>query len=71
MLHSEIQRVYAVAHQLHDARKVWRQLRCTVIVAPRCAIERVMMRAMDLRGVVRGWAPRTTMLVAITDGHAG
>jgi putative transposase len=41
-------------------RKVWRQLRREQIVAPRCAVER-LMRSLDLKGVVRGRRLRTTI----------
>ena len=67
-LRAEIRRVYDAGHQVYGARKVWRQLRREAIAAPRCAVER-LMRAMDLRGVVRGQAPRTTTPAAtVTPG---
>jgi transposase InsO family protein len=56
----EIRRVYDANQQVYGARKVWRQLRREQIVAPRCAIER-LMRAMQLRGAVRGRRVRTTI----------
>lgn len=52
-LRPDIQRVWAAQQQVYGARKVWRQLRPEQIVAPRCAVER-LMRRMELRGVVRG-----------------
>jgi putative transposase len=58
-LRVEIQRVYDTEQQVYGARKVWRQLQREGIDAPRCAVER-LMRAMGLRGVVRGHVPRTT-----------
>ena len=67
-LRAEIRRVYDSGHRVYGARKVWRQLRREDIAAPRCAVER-LMRAMDLRGVVRGRAPRTTTpAAAVTPG---
>jgi transposase InsO family protein len=58
-LRTEIQRVYDAEHQVYGPRKIWRQLKREGITAPRCAVER-LMRALDLKGVVRGGAPRTT-----------
>lgn len=52
-LRPDIQRVWTQQQQVYGARKVWRQLRREQIVAPRCAVER-LMRSMELRGVVRG-----------------
>jgi putative transposase len=52
-LRDDIQRVWTTQQQVYGVRKVWRQLRREQIVAPRCAVER-LMRAMNLQGVVRG-----------------
>ena len=53
VLRGHIQRVYDANEQVYGAEKVWRQLRREDIVAARCTVER-LMRAMGLRGVVRG-----------------
>lgn len=50
---TDIQRVWTTHRQVYGVRKVWRQLRRERIVAPRCAVER-LMRALSLQGVVRG-----------------
>jgi putative transposase len=50
---TEIQRVFDANHQVYGPRKVWRQLRREDQDVARCTIER-LMRAMGLRGVVRG-----------------
>jgi len=60
VLGDDIQRVWTTHRQVYGARKVWRQLRREAIVAPRCAVER-LMRALNLRGVVRGRRVRTTI----------
>jgi transposase InsO family protein len=60
VVRAEIQRVYDVNQQVYGVRKVWRQLTRDRIVAPRCAIER-LMRGMGLQGVVRGRRMRTTI----------
>lgn len=60
VLRSEIQRVYDAHQQAYGVRKLWRQLKREQIVAPRCAVER-LMRAMQLQGVVRGRRTRTTI----------
>lgn len=53
VLRDDIQRVWTTHQEVYGVRKVWRQLRREQIVAPRCAVER-LMRSMELRGVVRG-----------------
>ena len=58
-LREAIARVYAANRAVYGVRKVWRQLRREQIAAPRCAVER-LMRALALRGAVRGKAPVTT-----------
>jgi putative transposase len=60
VVRAEIQRVYDANHQVYGAQKVWEQFKRERIVAPRCAIER-LMRGMGLRGVVRGSRVRTTI----------
>jgi transposase InsO family protein len=59
-MRTEIRRVWDMHRQVYGARKVWRQLRREQIVAPRCAVER-LMRSMELKGVVRGRCRRTTI----------
>ena len=44
----------------HGARKVWRQLRREGVAVARCTVER-LMRAMGLRGAVRGKTVKTTV----------
>jgi putative transposase len=60
VVREEIQRVWDTHRQVYGVRKVWRQLRREQIVAPRCAVER-LMRSLDLKGVVRGRRLRTTI----------
>jgi putative transposase len=60
-LRTDIQRVWTTHRQVYGVRKVWRQLRRERIVAPRCAVER-LMRALSLQGAVRGGSRvRTTI----------
>ena len=54
-----IQRVWDDNAQVYGSRKVWRQLRREPVDAARCTVER-LMRAMGLRGAVRGRAWITT-----------
>jgi putative transposase len=58
-LRVEIQRVYDENYGVYGAEKVWRQLRREDVDVARCTVER-LMRAMGLRGVVRGRAYRVT-----------
>jgi len=58
-LRVEIQRVYDENFGVYGAEKVWRQLRREDVVVARCTVER-LMRAMGLRGVVRGRAYQVT-----------
>lgn len=60
VVRTEIRRVWTTNRQVYGVRKVWRQLRREQIVAPRCAVER-LMRHMELKGVVRGRRMRTTI----------
>ena len=55
----EIQRVWAHNQQVYGPRKVWRQLRREGHRVARCTVGR-LMRAMGLRGAVRGRAWVTT-----------
>jgi transposase InsO family protein len=59
-LRPEIQRVYDTNQQVYGVRKVWRQLTREGVAVARCTVER-LMRALQLTGVVRGHAPRTTV----------
>ncbi len=54
-LRAAIQRVWDANDQLYGVEKVWRQLRREGIRVARCTVER-LMRAMGLRGTVRGRA---------------
>ena len=62
---TQIQRVFDANHQVYGPRKVWRQLRREGHDVARCTIER-LMRAMGLRGVVRGRTWITTTDAADT-----
>jgi len=56
----EVRRVFEANFHVYGVRKVWRQLGREGITAARCTIAR-LMRAMSLRGVVRGKTVRTTI----------
>jgi putative transposase len=59
-LKGAIRRVHAEGYDgVYGAKKVWRQLRREAIPAARCTVER-LMRAMGLRGAVRGRAFKVT-----------
>jgi transposase InsO family protein len=62
-LRPEIQRVWDENHQVYGPRKVWKQLKREGFRVARCTVGR-LMRAMGLRGAVRGRA-------WITTTHAG
>ena len=62
-LRPEIQRVWDENHQVYGPRKVWKQLKREGVRVARCTVGR-LMRAMGLRGAVRGRA-------WITTTHAG
>ena len=59
-LMGEIQRVFEANFHVYGVRKVWRQLGREGIVVARCTVAR-LMRAMGLKGVVRGKTVRTTI----------
>jgi putative transposase len=59
-LRDEIQRVWEENFRVYGVRKVWRQLHRKGIEVARCTVAR-LMRAMGLRGAVRGKAVRTTV----------
>ena len=60
VLMESIRRVHAANFGVYGARKVWRQLGREGIAVARCTVER-LMRAMGLRGVVRGRETKTTV----------
>lgn len=60
VLMESIRRVHAANFGVYGARKVWRQLGREGIAVARCTVER-LMRAMGLRGAVRGRETRTTV----------
>ena len=61
-----IQRVWDEHQQVYGPRKVWRQLRREQVDVARCTVER-LMRAMGLRGAVRG---RAWVVTTRTDAAA-
>lgn len=63
-LRVEIQRVYDENQRVYGADKVWRQLRRESLEVARCTIER-LMRAMGLRGAVRGRAYKRTTVADV------
>lgn len=65
-LRAGIQRVFDANFQVYGRRKVWQQLRREGQRIARCTVER-LMRAMDLRGAVRGraWVTTTRPDVAV------
>ena len=58
-LRVEIRRVWQENFSVYGAEKVWRQLRREGVDVARCTVER-LMRALGLRGAVRGRAFRVT-----------
>ena len=60
VLSAEIRRVFEANFRVYGVRKVWRQLGREGIAAARCTVAR-LMRAMGLRGAVRGRSVRTTV----------
>ena len=58
-LREAIKRVWEENHAVYGAKKVWRQLRREGTDVARCTVER-LMRALGLRGTVRGRAFRVT-----------
>ena len=59
-LKPEVQRVWNENFRVYGAHKVWKQLNREGIEVARCTIER-LMRALGLRGVVRGRRVKTTI----------
>jgi putative transposase len=62
----EIQRVHAENFGVYGAEKVWRQLRREGVAAPRCQVER-LMKAVGLRGAVRGAKTWTTVPASVAE----
>ena len=60
VLMERIRRVHEANFEVYGARKVWRQLGREGVPVARCTVER-LMRAMGLRGAVRGRETRTTV----------
>jgi putative transposase len=60
VLRGEIRRVWEENFRVYGARKIWRQLGREGIGVARCTVAR-LMRAMGLKGVVRGKEVRTTI----------
>jgi putative transposase len=60
-LRFEIERVWKQNFSVYGAEKVWRQLRRECFDVARCTVER-LMRAMGLRGAVRGRAFKVTTI---------
>ena len=58
-LSEQVQRVWDENFQVYGAEKVWRQLRREGVDVARCTVER-LMKALGLRGAVRGRAFRVT-----------
>ena len=56
----EIARVWRANRRVYGAKKVWKQLAREAIPVARCTVAR-LMRALGLRGVVRGRRVRTTI----------
>ena len=56
----EVRRVFEENFGVYGVRKVWRQLKREGFDVARCTVER-LMRAMGLRGVIRGKPVRTTI----------
>ena len=65
-LSGEIKRVWDANRKVYGVRKVWRQLRREGIRVARCTVAR-LMRAMGLRGVVRGPSVKTTIPADVAD----
>jgi transposase InsO family protein len=69
VLQDEIRRVWNENHCVYGAEKVWRQLGREHIAVARCTVER-LMRALGLRGAVRGRMFKTTIGVDSADRPA-
>jgi len=62
----EIERVWRSHRRVYGAKKVWKQLHREAIPVARCTVAR-LMRALGLRGVVRGRRIRTTIPDALAE----
>jgi putative transposase len=56
----QIERIYEENFQVYGARKLWRQLQREEVDVARCTVER-LMRAMGLKGAIRGKSIKTTL----------
>lgn len=65
-LRPEILRIWRAHRQVYGGRKVWKQLGREGHVVARCTVAR-LMRALGLRGVVRGRRVRTTRPEAVAE----
>lgn len=65
-LRPEIERVWRTNRGVYGAKKVWKQLQREQLPVARCTVAR-LMRALGLRGVVRGRRVRTTIPEAVAD----
>lgn len=65
-LKAEIQRVWDENFRVYGAHKVWKQLNREGLEVARCTVER-LMRALGLRGVVRGRRVKTTIPDELAD----
>lgn len=65
-LRPEISRVWQATRRRYGAKKVWKQLNREAIPVARCTVER-LMRALDLRGIVRGRRVKTTIPAAVAE----
>jgi len=63
---AQIRRVWDENFQVYGVRKVWRQLYRERVFVARCTVAR-LMKAMGLRGAVRGRRVRTTIPADIAD----
>jgi transposase InsO family protein len=68
-LKPEIQRVFDENFRVYGAHKVWTQLNREGLRVARCTVER-LMKALGLRGVVRGKAFKTTIPDELADRRA-
>jgi transposase InsO family protein len=69
LLKPEIQRVFDENFRVYGAHKVWTQLNRERLRVARCTVER-LMKALDLRGVVRGKTFKTTIPDELADRRA-
>jgi putative transposase len=68
-LKPEVQRVWDENFRVYGAHKVWKQLNREGLAVARCTVER-LMRALGLRGVVRGKKFKTTIPDELADRRA-